>query len=254
MGCLEGKVAIVSGAGDVFGAACVEMLSREGAAVTATDADEQVRAIALKVQEASGNRVDGLIADLSNRDDVEGIVADTIGHHGRLDLLINNAAVWRRSPIDMGWEQALAVWDAVMEINVKGMLMLSRACIPHLKKQGGDIVNVTTNQILPARASGANPIDTDVFNASRWAVNGFTDAWSKALAADGVRVNGVCIPQEARMDGEARAQAQHLQPRQMAQLVLALLNDGRTGENIGCWLDAPAELPPRAAANRRITG
>ena len=136
--------------------------------------------------------------------------------------------------------------------------------MPHLRARGGgDIVNISTYYVLPAHSEGTNPPDTDLYNASKWALNGFTDAWSKYLAKDSIRVNGLCMgATDTAMlrglfpTGELPAGLAEvvMQPGQIAQLMVDLLEDGRTGENIGAWVGEDVVLPPSPPANRRISG
>ena len=82
-------------------------------------------------------------------------------------------------------------WDHIMDTNLKGVLMLSRASTAHMKARG-DIINISSYYVLPAKV-WAQPPDTDLYNASKWALNGFTDAWAKYLDQYGIKVNGMCM-------------------------------------------------------------
>jgi NAD(P)-dependent dehydrogenase (short-subunit alcohol dehydrogenase family) len=264
MSALEGKVAIVSGAAQGLGTAFARALSEQGARVVAFDIQDQITAVAEEIESATGNRVLGIKADISTRADVEQTVATTVEAFGGLDILVNNAGSWKRTPVDSSWEQALADWDFIMDTNLKGLLMLSRACVPHLQSRGGgDIVNISTYYVLPAKSEGTNGPETDLYNASKWAINGFTDAWSKYLAKDHIRVNGMCMgatdtPMLRGLfaDGELpEAMASVvMQPEQIARQMIELIEDGRTGENIGAWVGEPVVIAPHPAANRLVSG
>ncbi|HEY5680423.1 MAG TPA: SDR family oxidoreductase [Pseudomonadales bacterium] len=264
MSALEGKVAIVSGAAQGLGEAFARALSEQGAIVTAFDVQETIGDVAAAIEGATGNRVLGLVADVSKRDDVERVVAATVETFGGLDLLVNNAGNWRRTPVDASWEQALADWDFIMDTNLKGLLMLSRACVPHLQARGGgDIVNISTYYVLPAKSEGTNSPETDLYNASKWAINGFTDAWAKYLAKDNIRVNGMCMgatdtPMLRGLfdDGQLPPDLAEtvMRPAQIAQQMIDLLADGRSGENIGAWVGEPIVIPPHPPEHRRISG
>jgi NAD(P)-dependent dehydrogenase (short-subunit alcohol dehydrogenase family) len=260
---LTGKVALVSGAAQGLGEAFAEALGRAGAELVLFDVQAKVIEVARQIEDATGRRALGLVADVSARTDVERVVNTSVATFGGVDILVNNAGIWQRTPVDSSWEQALADWDTVMDTNLKGLLMLSRACVPVLvSRGGGDIVNMSTYYVLPARSEGTNPPDTDLYNASKWAINGFTDAWSKRLARHHIRVNALCMgatdtPMLRGLfsDGQLpTALGEVMTPARIADLLLALLADGRTGENIGAWVGEPVVLPPRAAANRRISG
>jgi len=261
---LSGRVAIVSGAAQGLGAAFADRLAAEGARVMLFDVREDVRATADDIARRSGAEVLAEVADVGRRADVEAVVARTVAAWGTVNILVNNAGTWRATPVDSPWETALADWDAIMTPNLKGLLMLSRACVPHLTSgDGGAIVNVSTYYVLPARSAGTNPPHTDLYNASKWALNGLTDAWAKYLAERNVRVNGLCMgatdtPMLRGLfeDGELPEDlaAVVMEPQQIAQQLVDLLRDGRSGENIGAWVGEPVELGPPKPAHQRITG
>jgi NAD(P)-dependent dehydrogenase (short-subunit alcohol dehydrogenase family) len=261
---IDGKVAIVSGAAQGLGEAFARALSEAGASVLLFDVQPKVEAVAAEIAQATGNPTRGLVADVSSRADVEGVIAEVQSAFGGLDILVNNAGTWRRTPVDSSWEQALADWDFIMDTNLKGLLMLSRASVPLLRARGGgDIVNISTYYVLPAKSEGTNPPDTDLYNASKWAINGFTDAWSKYLAKDNIRVNGMCMgatdtPMLRGLfaDGDLPPEmaAVVMQPNQIAQQMLDLLADGRSGENIGAWVGEPVVIPAPAQPHRKVSG
>lgn len=150
-----------------------------------------------------------------------------------------------------------------MDTNLKGVLMLSRACVPHLKQGGGHIINMSAYYVLPAKSPGTNSPMTDLYNASKWALNGFTDAWANQLAEHGVTVNAICMGatdtpmlRGAFPDGELPPEfaVTVMKSEQIAQLALDIIEDGRTGENIGAWMGEPVTLPPRQPLHKRITG
>ena len=182
---ISGKVAIVSGAAEGLGRAFAKRLVAESCLVLAFDVKSEVQSI---------EGATGVVADVSNRTDVERVVEQATAM-GEIGVLVNNAGTWKRTPVDSSWEQALADWDFIMDTNLKGVLMLSRAVIPHMQKNGGGIVNISTYYVLPAKSDGTNQPDTDLYNASKWALNGFTDAWAKYLEKDNIKVNGFTVNQ-----------------------------------------------------------
>lgn len=258
MSIVRDKVAIVSGAAQGLGVSFTEHLASAGAKVLAFDIQSSV------IKRFSGiDNVTPMVADVSKRGDVEAVIEQALTLGG-VDLLVNNAANWRKTPVESAWEQAVADWSTIMDTNLLGVLMLSRAVVPHLiARGGGDIVNVSTYYVLPARSAGTNGPDTDLYNASKWALNGFTDAWAKYLAPHNIRVNALCMgPTDTPMlhglfpGGEYPSTLQDvvLSPDAIADQMMALLADGRSGENIGAWMGRPVELGDRAAPHQRITG
>lgn len=252
---LEGRTAIVSGAAQGLGQAYAQALAREGVDVLGFDLQDSIHQV---------DDIRGMVADMSTREGVEAVVSAAEEAFGGADILINNAGAWRPTLVDSPWEQAVADWDFIMDTNLKGLIMLSRACVPIMKRRGGgDIVNISTYYVLPARSGGTNPPNTDLYNASKWALNGLTDAWAKDLAKDNIRVNAQCMgaTDTAMLRGlfpdnqlPPEMAATVMDSKDIAQQIIDLIMDGRSGENIGAWVGHPIELGPRKEAHRRITG
>ena len=264
MAYLSGKTAIVTGAAQGLGQAFAERLANEGANVAICD----IRPDVVAVGEAIAARGGGVLArvfDIAGRAACEMFVSDTATRFGGIDILVNNAAVWRSTPVTDPWEKALEDFDAVMDVNVKAVMMMSRLVAPHMiARGGGDIVNISTDYVLPKRRDGVNAPDTDLYNASKWALNGLTDAGAQALAPHNIRVNALAMgPTDTEMlralfkPGGKLAHlggpggpppeilATFMDPADIARLLIDLLKDGRTGENIGVWAGFPIELGPR---------
>jgi NAD(P)-dependent dehydrogenase (short-subunit alcohol dehydrogenase family) len=254
-GFLDGKAAIVTGAAQGLGAAFAEALVEQGAGVTIFDVKPAVLDVGERLK-SRGSRVIARVSDVSKRADCEQMVADTVSAFGGVDILVNNAGAWKQTLVTDSFEKAVADFDEVMDTNIKGVLMMGRLCVAEmLKRGGGDIVNISTYYVLPARSEGTNSPTTDCYNASKWAMNGFTGPWALALNDRNIRVNGIAMgatdtpmlrglwpaPQEPPADFVKT----WMTPAQIANLMIDLLKDGRTGENIGAWAGYPVELGPR---------
>ena len=251
---IKGKVAIVSGAAQGLGRAFAERLVREGCLVLAFDVKPEVESI---------EGVTAVIADVSKREDVERVVAQAAAM-GEIGVLVNNAGTWRRTLVDDStWEQTVADWDFIMDTNFKGVLMLSRAVVPHMQKAGGHIVNISTYYVLPAKSDGTNNPDTDLYSASKWALNGFTDAWAQYLAKDNIKVNGMAMgatdtPMLRGLfaDGELPPGLSDsvMQAEDIAQQMIDIIHSGRTGENFGAWVGEEITIGEQPPLHKRITG
>ena len=254
-GLLDGQSAIVTGSAGGIGAGFAEVLAEEGATVTLCDVQETVLETAAGIRE-SGGSAQALVADVSRREDVERVVAAAVEAGGGLDLLVNNAGRWTQSPVTDEWEKAVSDWDLIMDTNFKGVVMFGRACVPHLiARGGGNIINISTYYVLPARSNGTNPPGTDLYASSKWAMNGLTQAWSQKLAEHGIRVNALCMGATdapmlrnlSRGDPDPAFVVTWMTPRQIAGLALDIIREGpegRTGENVGAWVGVPVELGP----------
>jgi len=250
---LSGKVAIVSGAAQGLGRAFAVRLAEEGCEVLGFDVKKEVLDVP---------GITAMVADVSKREDVESVVSKASGMGG-IAVLVNNAGTWRKTPVDSPWQQAVDDWDFIMDTNLKGVMMLSRAVVPFLQQDGGHIINLSTYYVLPAKSDGTNQPDTDLYNASKWALNGFTDAWAEYLAKDNVKVNGMCMGATDTPMLRGLFPTKQL-PAEMASVVMKaediagqmmeIIASGRTGENFGAWVGEEITIGDQPPLHKRITG
>ena len=185
MGRLEGKVALITGAGGGMGRVAVEMFAAEGAKVAAMDVlgcDEVVEAA-----RAAGGEATSLVADVTDPAAVDAAVAATVEAFGRLDVLYNNAGV--SLPDDDGVTTTPdATWETTMAVNVTGMWHCCRAGVPAmLEGGGGSIINVAS---FVAHLGAATP--QLAYTTSKGAVLAMTREMAVIHARDGIRVNALC--------------------------------------------------------------
>jgi len=261
---VSGRSSIITGGSTGLGRAFAQALVGAGADVTLCDIRDDAPEVAASLE--GPGRAQGLVADVSEPADVERLVGAAVAAFGGVDLLVNNAARWAESPVTDPFEKAVADWNRIMNPNLLGVLLCSRACVPlMIERGGGDIINISTYYVLPARHGSTNPPGTDLYNASKWALNGFTQAWALALAEHHIRVNALAMgPTDTEMlralfNGNPPAEfaATWMKPEQIANQLLDLLREGpqgRSGENIGAWTGTPVVLGPRKAPHRAITG
>ena len=179
---LRGKVALVTGAGAGIGRAIAERLAREGCRVAVNDVrrealDETVAALC-----AQGATAAAFPGDMTDRTEVERVVAGTIAEFGRLDILVNNVGLFTFG--DLATLDP-AEWERSLAINLDSVFLCSRAAVPHLIAAHGSIVNI---------ASGAGKVGgttAGAYPTSKWAVIGYTKSLAMELAPT-VRVNAVC--------------------------------------------------------------
>ncbi|MDX6752376.1 SDR family oxidoreductase [Geminicoccaceae bacterium 1502E] len=182
---LAGKVFLVTGASTGIGAAAARALGAQGACVAVhyKSSREAAEAVAADIA-AAGGEAWTVAGDVADARTVESIVARTGEHFGRIDGLINNAgAIVRRSPLA---ELPDALYDEVMDLNVRSVVTACRAAVPWLRRQGGVIVNTTS---VAARNGGST--GTGFYAGTKAFVSNITRALAKELVAERIRVNAV---------------------------------------------------------------
>jgi NAD(P)-dependent dehydrogenase (short-subunit alcohol dehydrogenase family) len=182
---LNGKVAIVTGAGSGIGKALARRLAADGAAVVIADLANYDTAAA-EIAKASAARTLGLQIDVSSENDVARMAAETVKAFGRIDILVNNAAVFSTIKLKPFEEIGVAEWRKVMEVNILGVALCCRACVAHMRKAGGGrIINL---------ASGAPIKGVPLFLhyiSSKGAVIAMTRGLARELGKDGITVNSL---------------------------------------------------------------
>ena len=234
---LAGRVCLVTGGAQGIGEACARRFAREGAQVVIADID-RTRGTALATE------LDGLFVpcDVGDKTEVDSLVASVIAAHGQIDVLVNNAGIFRAADfLDMTEDD----FDAVLRINLKGSFLVGQAVAREMAKTGkGSIVNMSSvNGVLaiPTLAS---------YNVSKGGINQLTRVMALALAPHGIRVNAVApgtiatelaakavlTSDEARAKIMSRTPMKRLgQPAEIADTVAYLASDAAsyiTGEII----------------------
>lgn len=179
---LAGRVAIVTGAGRNIGRAIALALAADGAAVVVNARANQAEADAVvKEIAANGGQAMSAMADIADGAAVERMVAAVVARFGRIDFLINNAALRREKPLD---EMTVAEWREVMSVTLDGPFLCVKACLPHLKASGaGAIVNIG------GMSGHTGARDRLHVVTAKSGLVGFTRALAQDLAAHRITVN-----------------------------------------------------------------
>ncbi len=184
MGRLEGRVAIVTGAAQGIGATFAKGLAAEGAAVAIADVDSGAKVVA--EIEAAGGRALDVQTDVSDEASCMDMVARTVDAFGRLDILVNNAALFTsidRSPFD---EISVDVWDRVMAVNIKGVWLGCKAAVPEMRKNKyGKIISICTGRIFKGAPYFLH------YDASKGAVFAITRSLAREVGDDNICVNAI---------------------------------------------------------------
>ena len=182
---LKGKVAIVTGAGGGIGRALATRLAQEGAAVVIADI-RNYDVAAAEIAKATGARTLGVQVDVASEKDVERMASETAKAFGRIDILVNNAALFSAIELRPFEKIPPDEWRKVMEVNTLGVFLCCRACVPHMRNTGsGRIINL---------ASGAPLKGVPLFLhyiASKGAVIAMTRGLARELGKDSITVNSL---------------------------------------------------------------
>lgn len=185
---LDGKVAIVTGGGRGIGRAIALRLARDGASLAVADLDVKNAArVADEIKERGGKAI-SLQVDVTQREQVNKMVGDTVAHFGRLDILVNNAGIGAVAPLMDTDEKT---WDAIMNVNAKGVLLCSQAAARQMMAQGngGRIINNTSGA---GKTAPGKSLPLGVYAASKHAAVALTKQLGLELSDHQILVNCVC--------------------------------------------------------------
>ena len=216
---LNGKIAIVTGGASGIGRATAMMLAAEGASVVIGDVDQAAADVTEDIRRGGG-RATYVPADVTSWDDVRGLVATAVDQHGRLDVIVNNAAV--AVPGTAG-EMSEGDWDRVIDVNLSGVWRGMRHAIPEmLKTGGGSIVNISSVQSLVGFLGWAG------YAASKGGINALTQQAAVEYASRRIRVNAI-IPGTIRTEMNERILAEDPDPDGLMRTWTTMHPIGRIG-------------------------
>jgi len=180
---LKDKVAVVTGGTRGIGWSIARALVREGASVFVCGRDARRVEAAVEELRNNGGRADGLAADVRRYEDCRRLIAAATEGFGGLDILVNNAGVGVFKPVD---QISVEEWDEVIGTNLSGVFYCSREAIPWMRRRGGGyIFNISSLAAINPMPGGA------AYNASKFGLNGFTEAMMQDVRYDGIRVSTI---------------------------------------------------------------
>ncbi|WP_455836206.1 SDR family NAD(P)-dependent oxidoreductase [Pseudarthrobacter siccitolerans] len=184
---LEGTVAFITGASSGIGAATARRLAREGAQVALVARRGERLEQVVQIIRGEGGTAQAITADITSRAGAESAVEQAVGTYGRLDIVVNNAGAMLIGPFADAPE---GEWERMIDVNVLGLLYVSKAALPHLIKAAAeeprrtsDLVNISSSAGRVARAGAA------VYHSTKFGVNGFSEALRQEMQPHRVRVS-----------------------------------------------------------------
>ena len=176
---IDGSTAIVTGASSGIGEATASALADHGAnVVLAARREDELESLAEAI-EADGGRALAVPTDVTNEDDLDALVDTTLDTFGTIDVLVNNAGVMLLEPVERADREN---FRQMVEVNLLGLMNLTHAVLPVMQDQGsGHIVNVSSTAGRQANANSSG------YNATKFGVNGFTEALRQEVTGEGIR-------------------------------------------------------------------
>jgi 3-oxoacyl-[acyl-carrier protein] reductase len=222
---LKDKVAIITGAAKGIGFATAKRFAQEGAKVMIADVNPEAVKAAVELIPGS----EAYVMNVTDRASIEAAVDQIMQHHGRIDILINNAGITQDARLVKMTE---AQFDTVIDVNLKGVFNCTQLVVPHMLETGkGAIVNASSVVGIYGNFGQTN------YSATKFGVIGFTKTWARELGPKGIRVNAVCpgfiatemvkaMPENILKDIERRSWLGRLgTPEEMSNVYLFLASD-----------------------------
>ena len=179
---LKKKVVLITGGSRGIGKAVAELFMKEGAQVVITSKNQkQLQQTAKEM----GNSF-FVVGDVRNENDVKNVIDKTIKKFGRIDILVNNVGVLpKMKPLDKITEKE---WNEIIDVNLNGHFRFTKYVIPQMKKNGGSIINISSDAGLKAFEN----FYADAYVAAKAAIILLTKSWALEYAKNNIRVNCVC--------------------------------------------------------------
>jgi NAD(P)-dependent dehydrogenase (short-subunit alcohol dehydrogenase family) len=222
---LKGKVAVVTGGAQGIGKAIATRLAKDGASVVIADLQKFDQAAA-EIAKSSGSKTLGLQIDVSTEKDTKRMADEAMRTFGRIDILVNNAAVFSSIELRPFENIPIDEFRKVMEVNIMGVWLCCRACVPHMRKGGyGRIVNL---------ASGAPLKGVPLFLhyiSSKGAVIAMTRGLAREVGKDGITVNSLA-PGFTLSENVAKHEM-HVKLGEITRMTRAIARDEKPEDLVG---------------------
>ncbi|HLY63102.1 MAG TPA: SDR family oxidoreductase [Terriglobia bacterium] len=238
---LKGKIAVVTGGTRGIGYSVAQALLAGGASVFICGRDEASLKTSLESLSGAGskNRIAGIIADVRRYEDCRNVIQGAADRFGGLDILVNNAGIGIFKSVD---QLSREEWDSIVQTNLSGVFYCCREAIPLMRKRGGGyIFNISS-------LAGINPFaGGSAYNASKFGLNGFSEAMMQDVRHDGIRVSyimpGSVATDFAAAPGSRQREAWKLTASDIAKAVVDLY--AYPASSLASRIELRPSQPPR---------
>ena len=238
-----GRVVLITGAGQGIGRVFANRFASFGAKVVIAEINEEKGAAVAAEVEAAGGSALFIRTDIANPDSVEAMVRAADEQFGRIDVLINNAAIFSTIKMRPFEQIPFDEWNKVMDVNITGVMLASKACLPAMRRGGwGRIINISSSVVTMGRPLYLHYV------TSKAAVVGMTRAMARELGADGITVNAILpgatfteveretvVPEQKAAILAMQSVKRHEVPDDLASVALFLASDASefvTGQSL----------------------
>lgn len=226
---LKGKVSIITGGASGIGKATVLKFAQEGAIVAVCDLNQETIDATVNEVKAAGGEAVGYIANVTNKSQINDMVADVKARFGRIDVLVNNAGIVQDAQLTKMTDEQ---FDLVIDINLRGVYNCAKAVVDTMVAQGGGVILNASSVVGVYGNFGQTN-----YAATKFGVIGFVKTWAKELGKKGIRANAVCpgfvatpilkaMPEKVIQAMEDRVPMKRMaQPEEIANLYAFLASD-----------------------------
>jgi NAD(P)-dependent dehydrogenase (short-subunit alcohol dehydrogenase family) len=180
---LQNRVAVVTGGANGIGVAYALGMAKEGARVVIADVDQEAGERVIQDMKKAGGEGIFIRTDVSQKEEVENMVAETIKAYRKLDIIVNNAGILFTAPVEETTEE---MWDKLLAVNVKGLFFCAQAAAKEMKKQKkGKIINISSIAAIGGQAGLC------AYSATKGAVLTITRVFALELVSDNIQVNAI---------------------------------------------------------------
>jgi 3-oxoacyl-[acyl-carrier protein] reductase len=226
---LKGKVSIITGGASGIGKATVLKFAQEGAIVAVCDLNQETIDATVNEVKAAGGEAVGYIVNVTNKSQINDMVADVKARFGRIDVLVNNAGIVQDAQLTKMTDEQ---FDLVIDINLRGVYNCAKAVVDTMVAQGGGVILNASSVVGVYGNFGQTN-----YAATKFGVIGFVKTWAKELGKKGIRANAVCpgfvatpilkaMPEKVIQAMEDRVPMKRMaQPEEIANLYAFLASD-----------------------------